>query len=312
MVDGERRWLVVAILGADRVLGAMVADDEDAVPDDVARPTLERAAQVAALVSFKRDAVSAIRAERRARVLGAVLDGSAEASVLSTEVVHPLVGAAAIDVRGREGALTVAADAIGDHGLVTVREHGLVVAWTASVGAGAGAGAGGAGLVAATERVRRILAEKLDDPSVTAVVGATVDGVPALRASVERAVRDLRFLGPLGVSGATVRSDDFAPYHVLSSGSRRLRPGSSTGCSGRCARGTNGGARRSSTPSSRTSTRGEPPGCRDRAARAHEHGAAAARPDLEAARRRPRGCRVPVPPAGRRAIPRPPRELLGG
>ncbi|UPL13918.1 helix-turn-helix domain-containing protein [Microbacterium galbinum] len=223
VVDGERRWLVVAILGVDRVLGAMVADDEDAVPDDVARPTLERAAQVAALVSFKRDAVSAIRAERRARVLGAVLDGSAEASALSAEVARPLVGAAAIDVRGREGALTVAADAVGDHGLVTVREHGLVVAWTASVdgpgpGPGAGAGAGGAGLVAATERVRRILAEKLDDPSVTAVVGATVDGVPALRASVERAVRDLRFLGPLGVSGATVRSDDFAPYHVLSSG----------------------------------------------------------------------------------------------
>ncbi|WP_336641565.1 helix-turn-helix domain-containing protein [Microbacterium sp. USHLN272] len=214
VVDGERWWLVVAILGADRVLGAMVADDEDAVPDDVARPTLERAAQVAALVSFKRDAVSAIRAERRARVLGAVLDGSAEASVLSAEVVHPLVGVAAIDVRGREGALTVAADAVGDHGLVAVREHGLVVAWTASVD-GPGAGAG---LVAATERVRRILAERLDDPSVTAVVGATVDGAPALRASAERAVRDLRFLGPLGVSGATVRSDDFAPYHVLSSG----------------------------------------------------------------------------------------------
>ncbi|MFK0403062.1 helix-turn-helix domain-containing protein [Microbacterium sp. NPDC090225] len=213
VTDGERRWLVVAILGADRVLGAMVADDEVAVPDDVARPTLERAAQVAALVSFKRDAVSAIRAERRARVLGAVLDGSAEASALSAEVVHPLVGAAAIDVRGREGALTVAADAVGDDGLVAVREHGLVVVWTASA-----SDAGGDGLATATERVRRILAERFDDQAVTAVVGATVEGVPALRASVERAVRDLRFLGPLGVSGATVRSDDFAPYHVLTSG----------------------------------------------------------------------------------------------
>ncbi|MFJ4254387.1 helix-turn-helix domain-containing protein [Microbacterium sp. NPDC090003] len=221
VLDGERRWLVVAILGADRVLGAIVADDEAgprqnaradevALPDDVTRPTLERAAQVAALVSFKRDAVSAIRAERRARVLGAVLDGTAEASALSTEVAHPLVGAAAIDVRGREGALTVAADAVGDDGLVAVREHGLVVAWTASVGE--------TDIVAATERVRRTLSQRLDEPGVTAVVGATVEGLPALRTSVERAVRDLRFLAPLGVSGATVRSDDFAPYHVLSSG----------------------------------------------------------------------------------------------
>lgn len=234
--DGERRWLVVAILGADRVLGAIVADDarpaEDARADevsrsdDITRPTLERAAQVAALVSFTRDAVSAIRAERRARLLGAVLDGSAEASALSAEVAHPLVGAAAIDVRGREGALVMAADAVGDDGLVAVREHGLVVAWTATVGGGVGVDSGavgggaalGRGLVDATERVRRILAERLDEPGVTAVVGATVEGVPALRATIERAVRDLRFLAPLGVSGATVRSDDFAPYHVLSSG----------------------------------------------------------------------------------------------
>jgi hypothetical protein len=213
VIDGDRRWLVVAILGADRVLGAMVADDEDALPDDVARPTLERAAHVAALVSFQREAVSAKRAERRARMLGAVLDGSAEASALSTEIAAPLVGAAAIDVRGREGAMTVAADAVGDDGLVTMREHGVVVAWTASA-----RGAEGSGLVAATERVRRTLAERLDDPAVAAVVGPVVEGVPALRASVERAARDLRFLGPLGVLGATVRSDDFAPYHVLTSG----------------------------------------------------------------------------------------------
>ncbi|MFF7293591.1 helix-turn-helix domain-containing protein [Microbacterium sp. NPDC008134] len=217
VVDGEQHWLVVAILGADRVLGAMVADDPaprgDDVGrhDDVARPTLERAAQVAALVSFKRDAVSAIRAERRARLLTALLDGGAEASALAAEGAVPPSSVAVIDVRGREGALTLAADAVGDDGLVAMREGAVVVGWAV-------AGAGVADAAAATERVRGLLAERLDAAEVAAVLGGPVADAPALRSSVDRALRDLRFLGPLGIGGVTVRSDAFAPYHVLTSG----------------------------------------------------------------------------------------------
>jgi GAF domain-containing protein len=203
--DGAHGWLVVAILGADRVLGAMVADDDPSAADDVARPTLESAAHVAALVSFQRDAVSAKRAERRARLLVALLDGAAEASALASEGVLPPSAASVIDTHGRDGALMLAADAVGDDGLVAVHEGAVVIAWTV------------ADATEATERVRRVLAERWGS-AVSAVVGPAVADAPALRASVERGLRDLRFLKPLGVTGVTVQSDDFAPYHVLTSG----------------------------------------------------------------------------------------------
>jgi len=203
--DGAHGWLVVAILGADRVLGAMVADDDPSAADDVARPTLESAAHVAALVSFQRDAVSAKRAERRARLLVALLDGAAEASALASEGVLLPSAASVIDTHGREGALVLAADAVGDDGLVAVHEGAVVIAWTV------------ADATEATERVRRVLAERWG-AAVSAVVGPAVADAPALRASVERGLRDLRFLRPLGVTGVTVQSDDFAPYHVLTSG----------------------------------------------------------------------------------------------
>lgn len=204
---GGHRWLVVAILGADRVLGAMVADDEDALPDDVARLTLERAAHVGALVSIKRDAVTAIRAQRRARLLLDLLEGASEhgPAELATELSAPIRGCAVIDVRGRTAALAVVADAVGDDGLVAEREHDLIIAW-AVPDAGE-----------ATERVRRVVADRLREPGVTAVVGPAVLGLPELRGAVDRATRDLRLLAPLGIAGRTVRSDSFAPYHVLTS-----------------------------------------------------------------------------------------------
>ena len=204
--DAGHRWLVVAIPGADRVRGAMVCDDDEMLADDVARPTLERAAHVAALVSFTREAVSTIRAERRSRLLLSVLDGASDPSSLAAEVRGPLVAGAVIDVRGREGALVAAADAVGDDGLVAARDHHLVVAWLVADGVGA------------TERLRRVLSDRWRDPGITAVAGATVDSEAALRAAVDRAARDLLVLEPLGIRGITVRSDDFAPYHVLTSG----------------------------------------------------------------------------------------------
>ena len=224
VADGGHRWLVVAIVGADRVLGAMVADDDGRAPDDVARPTLESAAHVAALVSFKRDAVSAIRAERRARLLLSLLDGSAEASALVAEGAAAPSAVAVIDAAARAGALMLAADAVGDDGLVATRDGAIIVGWSVP-----DAGA-------ATERLRQTLAERWSGADPAAVVGAPAgvpgDGAPGgstgaepgaagpaeLRASVDRALRDLRFLAPLGIRGVTVRSSDFAPYHVLTSG----------------------------------------------------------------------------------------------
>lgn len=215
VVVDDRRWLVVAILGADRVLGAIVADDavaDDAVAqatggliDDAARPTLERAAHVAALVSFKRDAVTAIRVERRARLLLGMLDGTVDESQLATEVDAPVLAASVIDVRGRDGALRAAADAVGDDGLVAQREHHLLIAWTTP------------DPQRLTERVRRVLVDRLREPETTAVVGTETPGIATWRSAVERAIRDLRFLAPLGIAGVTVRSDAFAPYHVLTS-----------------------------------------------------------------------------------------------
>lgn len=208
--DGGR-CLVVAILGADRVLGAIVAekDGEDATADDVVRPTLERAAQVAALVSFKRDAASALRAERRARVLLAALelDSARTAADMSAELPAGIQACAVVDVRGREGALAAAAEAVGDDGLVAVRGEHLIIAWALPEATDA------------TERMRRVLADRLREPGIRAVVAVVDRGIASLRTSVDRATRDLRLLDPLGITGATVRSDAFAPYHVLTSSS---------------------------------------------------------------------------------------------
>lgn len=206
VTEGGARWLVVAILGADRVQGAMVADDGDDA-DEIARPALERAAHVAALVSFRRDAVSALRAERRSRLLGAVLDGDEDLEALAAESAHPVTGASVIGVRGREGALAAAAEAVGDDGLVAHRDAHLTVVWTAP----------GGDAETATERVRLLLADRWDDPGLAAVATPAVSDAPGLRAAVERAGRDLALLSPLGISGATLRSDDFAPYHALTS-----------------------------------------------------------------------------------------------
>ena len=84
--DGHS-WLVIAIPGADRASGAIVAE-ADHEADDVARRTLERAAHVAALVSFKRDAVEAIRAERDARWLLDVIDRGASDAELPLATIQ--------------------------------------------------------------------------------------------------------------------------------------------------------------------------------------------------------------------------------
>ncbi|PVE98246.1 diguanylate cyclase [Microbacterium sp. TPD7012] len=205
--QGGDRWLVVAILGADRALGAIVAESEgaDAPADDVVRPTLERAAHVAALVSFKRDAASALRADRRARALLGVLEGdTAQAAAdLSAEFPAKITACAVVDVQA-DGVLTAAAEAVGDEGIVAVRGAHLIIAWAVP------------DATDATERMRRMIADRLRRPGIRAVV-AVVDHAVSLRSAADRAARDLRMLVPLGIADATVRSDAFAPYHVLTS-----------------------------------------------------------------------------------------------
>jgi hypothetical protein len=202
-------WLVTAIIGADRVLGAIIAEDPDRLPEDVARRTLERAAHVAALVSFKREAVSAIRAEHRARWLLSVLTGGGRASQDETLIAPPtrLTGCALIDLAGHGGtsATTIAERAVGDDGLVAAQNRRIVVAWTSP------------DVLAGTERVRRVVADAVRAQVIVAVATAR-DIVPAdLPPVVSRLVADLDFLPGLGIAGATVSSDAFAPYHALAS-----------------------------------------------------------------------------------------------
>lgn len=207
--DGDR-WLVVAILGADRLLGAIVAEDHaghEAPADDVARPTLERAAHVAALVSFKREAATALRAERRAQLLLELLDGASDRDPadLAADVPASFTASAVLALRGADRALVAAADAVGDEGMVAARGEHLIIAWAIP------------DALAATERMRQILADRLREPGIPAVVAAVSQDSSSLRGAVDRATRDLRFLAPLGITGATVRSEAFAPYHVLTS-----------------------------------------------------------------------------------------------
>ncbi|MGV2985523.1 helix-turn-helix domain-containing protein [Microbacterium sp. AGC85] len=200
-------WLVTAIIGADRVLGAIVAEDPQGLPEDVARRTLERAAHVAALVSFKQDAVAAIRAEHRARWLLSILSGDARAAADDVLIAPPtqLSGCTLIELGGLGGssAATIAERAVGDDGLVAQLDRRIVVAWTAP------------DVMAASERVRRVVADAVREPGIFAVA-AVRDLVPTgLPTIVRRLTADADFLPALGVEGMTVSSDAFAPYHAL-------------------------------------------------------------------------------------------------
>lgn len=200
-------WLLTAIVGADRVLGAIIAEDSDRLPEGVARRTLERAAHVAALVSFKQDAVSAIRAEHRARWLLSVLDGGGRASADETMIAPPthLTGCAVIDLAGHGGssAVAIAERAVGGDGLVAQIDRRIVVAWTTS------------DVLAVTERVRRVVSDAVRAMDIVAVATAR-ELVPSdLPSIVSRLTADLSFLPALDVTDATVSSDAFAPYQVL-------------------------------------------------------------------------------------------------
>ncbi|GGD62590.1 helix-turn-helix domain-containing protein [Microbacterium murale] len=204
-------WILVAILGADRIVGAIIAEGSGSKGsgdiDDVDQRTLERAGHVAALVSFKREAASALRAERRARWLLKVIDDgdSDSASDDGVEFSAPIIGCAVIDLRDRDvaDAASMAAAAVAEDGFVAHRDHRLIIAWTTG------------DAVAQSERVRRILADRLREQALTAVARSPVTGTAGLAGAVERATADLGFLPALGIEATTVSSDLFAPYHSL-------------------------------------------------------------------------------------------------
>lgn len=188
--------LVAAIPGGDRPLGAIVVDGDD----DLTRAAVERAAQVAALVSFTHEAVSAERAERRARWLLDLVEGREPIDAGPSTVT----GCAVLERRG--AAASLGAAAVGEDGILASRDGRVLIAWTDAAPA------------EATERVRRLLAETARDPHTTAVV-LTRDLAPSgLREAVERITRDLDLVRTLGISGVTVASDALAAYHALAPG----------------------------------------------------------------------------------------------
>lgn len=136
-----------------------------------------------------------------------VLNGGGRATAEETLIAPPthLTGCALVELAGLGGGsvATIAERAVGDGGLVAQLDRRIVVAWTTP------------DVLAATERLRRVVADAVRDPGVVAV--AAVRGlIPAeLLPIVSRLTADLDFLPALGVSGTTVSSDAFAPYHAL-------------------------------------------------------------------------------------------------
>ncbi len=203
--EGGRSWLVIAIPGADRDSGTIVAEADD---DDVGRRTLERAAHAAALVSFKRDAVEAIRAERDARWLMEVIEhGTSDAELPQAMREGEATACAVLDIRGGESiaATATASQVVAERGVVAAQDHHLIIVWATP------------GALAETERVRAVLAERLDAPHLPAVVRTGVTELSEVGAAVRRAIGDLALLSPLGIEGVTVSSDALVPYHALAS-----------------------------------------------------------------------------------------------
>jgi hypothetical protein len=146
----------------------------------------------------------AMVAERRARWLLDVLDGRTPEP---TDGAMPtgFAGAAVLDVAARNvvDAVRYTQRAVGERGYVAAWNGRVAIAWTAP------------DAVVQTERVRRVTADALRDPTLSAVALRRPLPPSGLRAGLERAARDLALLSALGMSGATVSSDAFAPYHAL-------------------------------------------------------------------------------------------------
>lgn len=201
-------WLVAAIVGSDTALGAILTRDDAAVPHDIARRTLERAADTAALLTLKREAATTARSERRARALLALLDGDPSRSAdiqqeLATLAGPPTVCAVFRLPDGRaDGAREIAARIVDTAGLVAVRDRHLIVAWGPSADA------------RATEQLRDLLGSRLRHP-VSAVLARIPDTATGLRDAVGRGQRAADLLPALDATDIVVSADELLPYQSL-------------------------------------------------------------------------------------------------
>ncbi len=192
---GDVSWTVVALVGADSLLGAIAARADTTPFDAGERRMLERAAQIASLLSLKRDAVRAAEADRRSQVLADLLAGT------DVALDRPVRGVAVLQLPDG-GSTTTLPDVVrlvADHGLFVVRGRTLVVAWVEEDGP------------ARTEQLRETLESRARQP-VAAVTASQPDSPAALSRVVERAASVLALLPSLGVEGVTVAADAYGPY----------------------------------------------------------------------------------------------------
>lgn len=204
-VDGST-WTVVALAGAETLLGVIAASVGSQAFDDGDRRMLERAAHMAALLSLKRDAVETAAAERRSRILVDLITGvdvgAADPTGELDAMGQPVRWVAVMELPDG-GSTTVYRSVVrhvGDRGLFLVRGRRLVLAWT-----GDDDGA------ARTEMLRESL-EALTRRRLTAVVAPVPEPLSELAQIVERAEGALSLMPSLGVEGTTVAADAYAPY----------------------------------------------------------------------------------------------------
>lgn len=203
---GGTEWIVVAIVGADSVTGAIVVPVTSGQRRDVEGRLLERAAHVAALLSLKQEAVDSARARRRSRILNDILDGTelarADPADELDSLAGPLQSASALWSPGGELSRRSRrlVQLIGDSGLFAMRGEHLIVLWAAADGG------------KRTEALREHL--EAENRNRTTAVHSEVTSSGILKA-VERVTGCLELLPSFGVEGVSVPAVSFAPYQAL-------------------------------------------------------------------------------------------------
>jgi hypothetical protein len=208
-----RQGAAVAILGTDSLLGAVVVDCDHGIPDAVERRTLERAAQIAALLTLRQDAVTAAELERKSKLLSAALDDDpdhaaawgAQAQGGTVPALADLVSVVGVQPPSGllEPSLRVAHRILGAEGLATTHNR-MVVAVTIAHDA-----------EECADRLREAMVHELGHP-VTVVAGpALAEPERELRLAVEQIGECFQILPSLGVGDQVVSSDAYAPYFVL-------------------------------------------------------------------------------------------------
>jgi len=200
--------LAVAVVAGSTFLGALLLDQGALGFGPVEQRTVERAAQITALLHLKQDAV--IEAEQRVRgdlVADLLSDdpvrvrdvaARARARRVDVERLRCLV-VVGVDAEHRRAAARAAERAAGEGGLVGEHANRLVVLTRASAPADA------------ARQVHAAVARALAVPVLA--VAAPAEG--PLRARFEAAESCLRVLPALGRRDAAVTTDEYLPYAAL-------------------------------------------------------------------------------------------------